>query len=84
MYCRITTDDGPIWDVLDNYGACRNDRTGASESRIDDESIAFHTRVRDGYLALAAAQPDRFVMIDGKVSIAEVAARIKEALAGRV
>ena len=62
----------------------RNDRTGAAESRIDDESAAFHTRVRDGYRALAAAEPQRFVCIDGKAGIAEVGNRIQEALKGRV
>ena len=62
----------------------RNDRTGAAESRIDDESAAFHTRVRDGYLALVAAEPGRFIRIDGKASIAEVGNRIREALNGRV
>ena len=62
----------------------RNDRTGAAESRIDDESAAFHTRVRDGYLALVAAEPGRFIRIDGKAGIAEVGNRIREALNGRV
>ena len=62
----------------------RNDRVGAAESRIDDESAAFHNRVRDGYLALAAAEPERFVRIDGKAAVAEVGNRILEALNGRV
>ncbi|HVV46806.1 MAG TPA: dTMP kinase, partial [Bryobacteraceae bacterium] len=31
----------------------RNERTGQSESRIDDESAAFHESVRRGYLDLA-------------------------------
>ena len=62
----------------------RNDRTGASESRIDDESAAFHNRVRDGYLALAMAEPQRFIRIPGDVGIAEVSCRIREAITGRV
>ena len=62
----------------------RNDRTGPAESRIDDESPAFHNRVRDGYVALAAEEPERFVCIDGNASIPEVSRRIREALAGRV
>ena len=37
----------------------RNERAGATESRIDEESPAFHERVRQGYLALAKAEPDR-------------------------
>jgi dTMP kinase len=61
----------------------RNDRVGMSESRIDDESAAFHERVREGYLALAANEPARFAVIDGRGSIGEVAALIREAIKDR-
>lgn len=57
----------------------RNDRIGQSESRIDEESAAFHERVRRGYLALARSEPDRFVVIDGRGAIGEVGASIREA-----
>lgn len=62
----------------------RNERLGQSESRIDDENAAFHERVRRGYLALAQAEPERFVVIDGRAAIGEVAASIREALRNRV
>ncbi len=58
----------------------RNERTGPSESRIDEESAAFHERVRQGYLALAKAEPDRIVAIDGAARVGEVSRRIREAL----
>ncbi len=58
----------------------RNERTGPSESRIDEESAAFHERVRQGYLALAKAEPDRIVVIDGTAGISEVGQRIRGAL----
>jgi len=58
----------------------RNERLGPAESRIDEESAAFHERVRQGYLALANAEPERIVLIDGAASIGEVAQRIREAL----
>jgi dTMP kinase len=58
----------------------RNERVGPAESRIDEESAAFHERVRQGYLALAEAEPERIVVIDGRAPIAEVGARIREAL----
>jgi dTMP kinase len=58
----------------------RNERTGPAESRIDEEGSAFHERVRRGYLALAEAEPERIVVIDGRASIGEVAARIREAI----
>jgi dTMP kinase len=62
----------------------RNERYGQSESRIDDESAAFHDSVRRGYLALAEAEPARFIVIDGRVPIVDVARRIREAVHHRV
>jgi len=62
----------------------RNERSDGSESRIDDEGAHFHERVRRGYLDLAVAEPARFLVIDGRAGIADVAARIEEALRGRV
>jgi dTMP kinase len=62
----------------------RNERMGKTESRIDDEGAAFHERVRGGYLKLAEAEPERFRVIDGRAAVGEVAARIQQALTGRV
>jgi dTMP kinase len=58
----------------------RNERTGPAESRIDEEDAAFHERVRKGYLALAEAERDRIVKIDGRAGIGEVAKRVREAI----
>ena len=41
-------------------------------NRLDQKAIAFHDRVRQGYLALAKAEPDRWLVID--------AARPREAI----
>ena len=62
----------------------RNERLGQAESRIDDESAAFHERVRQGYLTLARSEPDRIAVIDGSAGIGEVGQRIREALNARV
>ena len=62
----------------------RNERTDASESRIDEESFAFHDRVRLGYRTLAESDPGRFVVIDGRGTIGDVAIAIQEALRDRV
>ncbi|HEY3825019.1 MAG TPA: dTMP kinase [Bryobacteraceae bacterium] len=61
----------------------RNERIGPAESRIDDESAAFHERVRRGYLALAKTEPERIIVIDGAASIGDVAQRIRETLGSR-
>lgn len=42
----------------------REEGTVISEGRFDAESVAFHTRVRTGYLERAEAEPERFALID--------------------
>jgi dTMP kinase len=51
----------------------RHEGTAASEGRFEEEELAFHTRVRDGYLLLAAQDPERFRVIDADREIDEVA-----------
>jgi dTMP kinase len=50
--------------------ARRNQEEGTviSEGRFEAESILFHTRVREGYLQLAAEEPERIVIIDATQS----------------
>jgi dTMP kinase len=50
--------------------------------RLDAESLAFYSRVRDGYRALAAAEPERFVTIDSSTSKEETERAVRAALAG--
>ena len=39
--------------------------------RLDSEDAAFHTRVRDAYVAIAKASPDRVRLIDARGSVQE-------------
>jgi dTMP kinase len=41
-------------------------------NRLDGETVAFHRRVRDGYLALAAVEPRRFAIVDSRQSLDDV------------
>ncbi len=45
--------------------------------RLDAETSDFHTRVRDAYLQLAAAEPERFRIIDTSGSVETTQARVK-------
>jgi dTMP kinase len=59
--------------------AARNAESGSRETRLDEESREFHAKVRQGYLALAAAHPDRIRVVDGKrppEAVAEEVARL--------
>jgi dTMP kinase len=49
-----------------------------------DADVPFHRRVRDGFLALAAAEPDRFLVVDGRQSADSIEAAIVEALLPRL
>jgi dTMP kinase len=42
--------------------------------------VDFHRRVRDGFLALAAAEPARFVVIDASATVDDVAAQVRAAV----
>lgn len=61
----------------------RGGRSGG-ETRFEREALAFHQRVRRGYLELAAAAPERFCIIDGTRPPDEVAQDIRAVLADRL
>jgi dTMP kinase len=44
----------------------------SSGDRIEAEPLHFHRRIREGYLALARAEPERIRVIDARLSVAEV------------
>jgi dTMP kinase len=52
------------------------------ETRFEKEALAFHKKVREGYLKLAAAEPRRFFIIDALNDQAGVFRQIEEALEG--
>ena len=43
------------------------------QDRFEQEDISFHQKVRDGYLKLAKAEPERWLVIDGCQSRARIA-----------
>ncbi len=45
--------------------------------RIEGESVEFHQRVRQGFLDLAAADPEHYVVLDARAPIEEIAAAIR-------
>lgn len=55
--------------------------TERAEGRFERERLEFHRRVRDGYLALAAADPFRWRIVDAEVEPDRVEARVADLLA---
>ncbi|UDY34427.1 dTMP kinase [Dermatobacter hominis] len=58
-------------------------RTGGARDRIEAAGAAFHRRVSDSFRAQAAADPDRWLVVDGDGSPDEVEARVRAAVATR-
>lgn len=45
--------------------------------RLEAEQAEFHGRVRAGFLALAAAEPERFLVLDASLPVDEIAAAVR-------
>ncbi len=60
------------------------DDNQAMESRFEKEKLSFHQRVREGYLALARQEADRFVIIDAAADEKTVGDRIEKVLQARI
>jgi dTMP kinase len=69
-------------DVTD--GLARRQSQGEEMNRLDLETLEFHNRVRQGYHALAAAEPDRWVIVDAAQSPESVQAALRAAVERRL
>jgi len=76
-----------LFDLPEEVGLSRaRSRNAAAtphEGRFEAEDLRFHRRVREGYLSLAVAEPQRFVKIDADGTADEVFERMISALAER-
>jgi len=62
----------------------RNATGAGNETRMDDQALGFHRKVRQAYLRIARQSPNRFRVIDGSSSPEAVAARVWESVAAYV
>jgi dTMP kinase len=53
-------------------------------NRIDLETIEFHNRVRDGYRLLAAAEPERWVVVKAGRPLRDVQADLRRIVMARL
>jgi dTMP kinase len=53
-------------------------RTRGPDHRMEREGIAFHRRVRDGYLAIAKREPQRVVIVDATRPMDEIERQVWE------
>lgn len=62
----------------------RNRQTQDVETRLDEQTIEFHRKVRDAYLQLATDEPNRVRLIDGGQSEEAVEQAVWDAVAGQL
>lgn len=60
----------------------RLDAEGKPYDRLEAEREEFHQRVRAGFLELAEAEPERFLVLDATRSVDDLAATIQQRVAG--
>nr|WP_110181346.1 dTMP kinase [Nocardioides solisilvae] len=49
--------------------------------RIEGESLEFHQRVRSAFLEMAAADPERYLVLDARAPVEEISAAVRQRVA---
>ena len=80
----LTPDLTLLIDLDPAAGLKRRAGAAGEPNRLDREPRAFHARVRDAYLALARAEPARFLVLDGSLPPEAVEASVWEAVVPRL
>lgn len=78
----LTPDLTVCLDLTVEEGLRRKQNGDLAEwNRIEREQLAFHERVRQGYLALAAAEPQRWLVVDAAQPVEVVQERVRARVA---
>lgn len=78
----LTPDLTLLFDLPPEEGLRR--KGGGPADALGCQGLEFHRRVRGGYLALAAAEPGRFVVLDATLPPGELGEQAWAALAARI
>lgn len=73
-----------VLDVAPELGLARAAGRGQGADRFEKEGLAYHTAVREAFLALAAGEPQRCVVVDASGAVEDVAARVAAAADARL
>ncbi len=71
-------------DIDAEEGLRRRSDGGEEWNRLDDYALAFHKRVREGYQKMIAAEPKRWVQIDGGQPAEKVQEELRRAVMARL
>jgi dTMP kinase len=67
-----------LLDLDETVGRSRLDESRTRFDRLEAEKAEFHARVRAGFLELATAEPERFLVLDAMRPVDELAAVVRE------
>jgi dTMP kinase len=67
-----------LLDLDENVARQRLSADNKPFDRLENEKQDFHARVRHSFLELAAAEPERFFVVDATLPAEEIAAQIIE------
>jgi len=70
-----------LYVLLDIDPAAAATRRDRAHDRMEAAGVEFHVAVREGFLALAASAPDRWLVLDASLSVDELAATIASRVA---
>jgi dTMP kinase len=70
-----------LLDLEASAAAERRRNTGEAPDRLEQEKIEFFEAVRQAYLDMAAAEPNRWLVIDARESVDEMQAKIRKRVA---
>jgi dTMP kinase len=73
-----------ILDLPPEAGLARAAGRGAGADRFEAETVGFHARLRDGFLAIAAREPQRCAIVDAAPDPDAVEAAIRALVAARL
>jgi dTMP kinase len=73
-----------LFDIDAETGLRRRQAGGGEWNRLDDYALAFHQRVRAGYLELARAEPERWVILNAAQSVDELQSSVRQVVMKRL
>jgi dTMP kinase len=71
-----------LLDLEANAALSRRNKTGQEPDRLEREKVEFFEAVRQGYLTLATAEPNRFFVVDAAQSVEQMAEQIRARVDG--
>ncbi len=73
-----------IFDLPVETGLARAAKRAGAETRFEAKGVEFHSRLRQAFLAIARAEPERCVVIDAAADVDAVSGAVWTAVAGRL